>query len=212
MTRANKLFAALAAVACCTLVPSSAARAQAELSLSEASLRWAEGDFGSPLICRIDGRPVRGLRRISIAPDPRRKRPLTHRISFTDLEIEDATRCFTELAGEVPNIVGWVQIRLPGRHRPDTGQRDFREAMRRKRGFEYEIIGGVLAIQTVAQPLEAPRRVSFVGGKATLRKMQRGSDSARLLAGFETPRKLLLELEAKDGGEKLSFPLYVPKP
>lgn len=198
-------------LACWVLTSSSNAWAQtADLALSELALRWAEGEFGSPLICHIDGEPVRGLRRISIESDALRTRNAVARISFTDLEIENATRCFTELSPSEPNIIGWIQIRLPGSHGRDTGQRDFREAIRRKRGFEFAIKAGVLGIQQVRQPLAPPKRVQFSGGTATLTGVRPGTDTARLLGGFKTPRKLLLELEAKDG-TKLAFPLYVPE-
>lgn len=188
--------------------PHAALAQGAPLTLPEMALEWASGNFGSPLICQIDDRPIRGLRRLSIAPDPRLPRQSVYRITFTDLEIGDASRCFTELEPEVPNVVGSVQIRLPGTYRADTAERDFREVMRRKRGFEFEITEGLLGIQPVKRPLEPAKRVRFAGGKARLYEVKPGTDSARLLAGFDAPRKLLLELEAKDG-TTLAFPLYV---
>jgi len=203
------------AVVLCVLTVPLAAGAQAprgeEPTLADIALRWAEGEFGSPLICQIGGEPVRGLRRLTIAPPRRREHPPVARITFVDLEAEEASRCFTELEADVPNVTGWVQIRLPGNHRADTAERDFREAMRRKRGFEFQITAGSLSIQPVTQPPTQPRAVAFTGGTAKLADIRPGTDSARLLAGFRTPRKLLLELEAKDGTQ-LALPLYVPEP
>jgi hypothetical protein len=188
-----------------------AAQGARQPTLSDLSLQWAAGEFGSPLICHIDGQPLRGLRRISIAPPPRQQKPAVMRITFVDLKTEEASRCFTELEGDVPNVLRWIDIRLPGRHRTDTAQRDFRDALRRKRGFVFDISGGTLGVQPVTQPPSKVKPVRFSGGTARLVVVKAGSDSARLLGGFPTPRKLLLELEAKDG-TKLSFPLYVPEP
>jgi hypothetical protein len=212
---ARRVLVVSATLALVTLLaasgPPAVAQRALEPTIADLALRWVEGDFGSPLICQIDGEPLRGLRRISIAPPPRPERPPVMRITFVDLKTEDASRCFTELAGDVPNVLGWVHIRLPGRHGPDTAQRDFREAMRRKRGFEFDISAAKLGIQPVTQPPSAVSFHRFTGGKARMVAVRPGSDSARLLGGFPTPRKLLLELETREG-TKLSFPLYVPEP
>ena len=125
-----------------------------------------------------------------------------------DLEVEEASRCFVELAGNVPNVMGSVQIEFPAVRRSDTARRDFREALRRKRGFEFRIAEGGLKLQEVTQPPSPVRVVDFRGGSASLRTIEPGSDAARLLAPFESPRKMILEVSARDG-TKLSFPLYM---
>ncbi len=181
------------------------------VTLADLALQWSAGHFASPLICQLDGEPLRGLRRVVIDPAPARVQPPANRIRFVDLEVEDASRCFTELAGDTPNVMGSLLIRLPGRHRVETAQRDFRESLRRTRGFEFGIAGGVLRIQPVTQPPSPVRAVDFTGGSAKLSEVREGSDIARLLAPFGSPRELLLEVAARDGTE-LSVPLYLSPP
>ena len=182
-----------------------------EVSVAELALQWSVGHFASPLICQLEGEPRRGLRRILIGPAPARIQPPANRIRFVDLEVQDASRCFTELAGDTPNVTGSLLIRLPGRHAAESAQRDFRESLRRTRGFEFRVAGGRLQIQAVTQPASPVRAVDFAGGRAALREVLDGSDTGRLLAPFRSPRKLLLELTARDGTE-LSFPLYLSDP
>ena len=143
-----------------------------------------------------------------ITPGPSRVRPRVNRIVFVDMEVSEASRCVTELAGEALNLTGSIQIRLLTSRQSDTARRDFREAIRRKSGFEFDIYAGGLKIQRVTQPESPEQRVDFRGGSVLLREIREGSDEDRLLAPFESPRKLLLELSARDG-TKLSFPLYM---
>lgn len=180
----------------------------AEPTLNVLALDWARGRFASPVICQIEDRPLRGIRRVLITPGPARVQPPVGRIVFVDLEVEEATRCFTELSGDVPNIVGSLQIRLPGPWRHDSVRRDFEEQLRRKRGFEFDVESGGLRIQPVTRPASPVRGVDFRGGTAVLRQVEPNTDSERLLADFPSPRKLLLEISARDG-TKLSFPLYM---
>lgn len=177
-------------------------------TVADLALEWARGRYATPVICEFGGEPVRGIRRVLIAPGPARVQPPVAKIVFVDLEPGEATRCFTELRSETPNLAGSVQIRLAGNWRPDTASRDFREQLRRKQGFEFEIPAGGLRIQPVRRPPSPARPVDFRGGSAVLREIDPTSDSARLLAEFDSPRKLLLELTATDG-TKLSFPLYM---
>jgi len=177
-------------------------------TVADMALDWARGRFASPLICKLDGKPVRGIRRLMIAPGPSQASPRVDRIVFIDMEVDEATRCFTELSGEVPNVTGAIQIHLPTSRRSDTARRDFREALRRKSGFAFRISAGGLRIQPVTQPPSPARSVDFRGGSALLHTIEPGSDEARLLAPFESPRKLLLQLSATDG-TKISFPLYM---
>ena len=177
-------------------------------TVSDMALDWARGRFATPLICEIEGKLVRGIRRVMIAPGASHQRSRRNRIVFVDLEVEEASRCFAELAGNVPNVMGSVQIEFPAVRRSDTARRDFREALRRKQGFEFRIAEGGLKLQEVTQPPSPVRAVDFRGGSASLRTIDPGSDAARLLAPFESPRKMILELSARDG-TKLSFPLYM---
>ncbi len=177
-------------------------------TLADLSLDWARGRFATPVICEFAGEPVRGIRRILIAPGPPHVQPPVGKLVFVDLDADDASRCFTDLGGESPNITGSVQIRLRGKWRSETAERDFREQLRRKQGFEYEIPAGGLRVETVTEPASPSRVVDFRGGTVSLRVLDPGSDSERLLADFDSPRKLLLELSARDG-TKFSFPLYM---
>jgi len=177
-------------------------------TVSEMALDWARGRYATPLICEFDGKLVRGIRRVLIAPGASHQRARQNRIVFIDLEVDDASRCFAELQDSVPNVIGSVQIELPAVRRSDTARRDFREALRRKGGFEFRVAGGGLKLQAVTQPPSPGRTVDFRGGRASLRTIEPGSDAARLLAPFDSPRKLILELSARDG-TKLSFPLYM---
>jgi hypothetical protein len=184
------------------------ADAQNEQTVGDMALDWARGRFATPVICQLADKPVRGIRRILITPGPAHIRPRVAKIVFVDLEVEEASRCFTDLGGDTPNIKGSLQIRLPGNRRPDTARRDFREQLRRKQGFEFEITAGGLRIQPVTQPPSPDQGVDFRGGRAYLRGLDPGSDSERVLAHFDSPRKLLLEISARDG-TKLAFPLYM---
>jgi hypothetical protein len=184
------------------------AAAQEAPTLADMAIDWARGRYATPVICEFDGKPVRGIRRILIAPGPPRQRPAVAKIVFVDLDAGEASRCFTELKADTPNLTGSVQIRLEGTWRPDTAERDFRDQLRRKQGFEYQIAAGGLRIQRVQQPRAEARAVDFQGGSAVLRTLDPASDLGRLVAGFDSPRKLLLELSATDG-TKLAFPLYM---
>jgi hypothetical protein len=178
------------------------------LTVADMALDWSRGRFASPLICELDGELVRGIRRVVISPGSSQQRVRVNRIVFVDLEVDNASRCFAELVGDVPNIIGSLQIDLRAPRRSDTARRDFRESLRRKRGFEFQIIAGRLKLQAVTQPPSPARAVDFSGGRAFLRSLEPGSDESRLLSAFSSPRKLLLEISAEDG-TKLSFPLYM---
>ena len=207
MLRAVPRIAPPSWVALLALATATAASGQ-EPTMPELALEWARGRYATPVICEFDGKPVRGIRRILIAPGPSRVQPPVLKVVFVDLEPESATRCFTELDSEAPNLVGSVQIRLPKGRRSDNPSRDFREQLRRKRGFEYEVVAGGLRITPVQQPPVPGRGASFRGGTALLSRLDPTSDLGRLLARFDSPRKLLLELRAPDGTE-LRFPLYL---
>jgi hypothetical protein len=211
--RALGPFLAAAAVAA-SLTLTSLAQAQGQgqgqqaPTLADLALDWARGRFATPVICEFDGRPVRGIRRVLIGPGPKHVRPRVGKITFVDLDAKDASRCFTELSGDTPNLTGSLQFRVLGNWRPESAERDFRQQLRRRQGFEFEIPAGGLRMAEVGQPAKPVRRVDFRGGRAVLQEIAPGSDDARLLSDLRSPRKLLLEISARDG-TKLSFPLYM---
>jgi len=207
LLRSTTVAAVALAAAVAAAVPVAAQQPE-QPTLGDLALDWARGRFATPTICEFEGRPVRGIRRVLIGPGPAHVRPRVNKIIFVDLEPGEASRCFTELSGEVPNVIGQLQFRLTTQGRPEMARRDLREQLRRKRGFEYDIVSGGLRIAPVSQPATPPRRVDFRGGSLRLHELAPGSDSERLLAGFDSPRKLLLEISARDG-TKLSFPLYM---
>ena len=201
-------FVLLTVVQAVVLAGPIGAQSPAEPTIADLALDWARGRFASPVICQFDGKPVRGIRRVLITPGPAHVRPAVDRIVFVDLEVDEASRCLADLAGDVPNVIGSVQIRLLGTRRSDTMRRDFREHLRRKQGFEFGIVSGALRIRPVTQPPSEGEVVDFRGGRALLREVSPGSDSARLLSDFDSSRKMVLELSARSG-TKLAFPLYM---
>jgi hypothetical protein len=185
-----------------------AAQGGIQPDLNELALDWARGRYASPLLCEIGGRSLRGLRRLLIAPGPRDARPPVARIVFVDLEPGEATRCFTDLGESAPNVTGSLQIRLPGHSRRDTATRDFATALRRKGGFEFDVSDGQLRITEIGKEADGEHRVDFQGGHARLYPVAKGSDDARLLSEFKSPRKLSLELDAPDG-TRLRLPVFM---
>jgi hypothetical protein len=129
-----------------------------------------------------------------------------NRLAFFDLEAPEGTRCHDETGGEQPNAIGSLALDLEVRARPDTAQRDFELALRREGGFDFRIRAGKLRLGAPGEPSSALREVDFRGGKAEIRKVERGSDAFRRLADFGPRRKLTLLLEAPDG-TRLSFDL-----
>jgi hypothetical protein len=176
--------------------------------LGTLALNWARGHFATPLVCEIDGRPVRGLRRVLIEPVSKRLGHPAAQITFVDLEPGAAKRCFNDFGQPEPNLVGSLEIRHLGSHHPESARRDFKEALRRKQGFEFAITSGHLRLQEVQQPPAPTEIVDFARGRAKLRLIAPGSDAARRLADFRSPRKLLLDLQTRDG-RQLSFPLVL---
>jgi len=188
------------------------ARAQATggpPDLNLLALEWVRGEYGSPLVCDLEGSPVRALRHVVVTPMPAKEteRVVAYRIQFPDPEARGATRCFSELGGDEPLVDGTLAISLPGRSRPDTARYDFQAALRRDDGFRFEIRSGRLAIKGWGPGNEEPRPVDFAGGHAWFRAVKTGSDAERLLRGFASPRRLTLDLEAPDG-TTLHFPLF----
>lgn len=196
------------------LVLATDARAQsgsAGPDLNVLALDWARGQYGSPLVCDVGDSPVRAVRSVLITAAPARDadRGAANRIQFPDPEARGATRCFSELGADEPLVDGTLTVFLPGRPRADTARYDFQAALRRDEGFRFEIRTGKLTITGWAPGDTQPRSVDFTGGHAWLRSVRTGSDAERLLRGFESRRKLTLDLEAPDG-TTLHFPLFQP--
>ena len=183
-----------------------------EPTLTELSLLWARGDFRAPLVCEIEGEPRRGLRRVRIGSGSRHERSMVDRITFYDLDVPEGTRCFSELRGDVPNVIGTLTMTFPRHRRPDMATHDFELALRRKRGFDYDIREGALILGPSTKPVEEFRKVDFSGGKATLRLIEKGSDTARLLSEFEGQRRLTLTLEAPDETALVFDLVKLPRP
>jgi hypothetical protein len=200
------------------LCPASHARAQAAApdSLNDLVLIWIQGNYASPLVCTIDGRAQRGLRRILIEPadgnaKARKGKHGEGTVRFVDLEVETASRCFSELGGRTPNITGQLSVRHPVTKRRDTAIRDFKAELRRKRGFELDIVKGRLQVSEVGAASPQTESLDFRGGKLRIHLLRPGSDSLRLLKDLPSPRKLMLEIETR-AGRKLSFPASLAKP
>lgn len=182
--------------------------AQTGPSLQELAIDWALGRFGSPLICQIEGTPVRGMRRLQVVNGPRQLRSPLARIIFVSMEVEAATRCFTETEKSAPNISGTLEIRFPGAARRDTAHREFKTLLRREGGVEFDISGGVLRLQEVGVATNAARDVDFRGGKARFGLVRPGTDVERLLSAIKSPRKLDLVITARDG-TLVKLPLFL---
>ncbi len=169
------------------------------VSLNDLALDWATGEYVSPIVCKMEAGPVRGLRRVRIERGPKSTVPHISRIIFKDIEADEALRCFTELGADAPNLLGSLDIRHSVTKRRDTVFRDFKSELRRNHGFEFDVIRGALAISKILEGEDETHRVDFKRGKARIHLARSASDFARLLADFSSPRKVVLELESRDG-------------
>ncbi|UCE85185.1 MAG: hypothetical protein JSU66_12655 [Deltaproteobacteria bacterium] len=167
--------------------------------LNDLALDWVRGEYRAPLVCEIDDRPQRGLRRLMIGPGPRAMRPRANSLRLFDLEVETAKRCFDDLGGEEPNAEGVIHFSLRSRSRPDTARRDFSAALRRDSGFAFDIREGRVRVRRVGEPNAEPRVVDFASGVLRVETVARGSDVERRLLEFGGLRRLTLRLEARDG-------------
>ena len=168
-------------------------------SLNYLVLSWIQGNYATPLVCKIEDASVRGLRRILIDPPDEKKQAPQAAIRFIDLEVEEATRCFTDLGGDTPNIIGQLVVRHPITKLRATARRDFKLELRRKRGFDLDIVSGSLAFEDVGPDAAPPSTIDFRGGKFRIHILRQGSDGLRLLSDLPSPRKVLLEFETRDG-------------
>ena len=175
--------------------PPAAAQSGPQPDLTDLALAWARGEYRAPL------EPRRGLRRILITPESSARGRRADRIRFFDLQAEGASRCVNALGEPEPNLEGLLRITLQTPSRPDVATRDFKDALRRDRGFEFAILSGALRITPVGGQEAAGRTVDFSGGTARLVGIRAGTDAARILADFRSPRKLELTLRARSGEE-----------
>jgi hypothetical protein len=169
------------------------------------ALVWARGRYVAPMVCQVDGEPVRALRHVQILPTPPTATEKGMRVTFPDPEARGATRCFSELGAEEPKVAGALVLGRSGRTRPDTAEHDFNSILEREEGFDYDVRSGSLQITGWA-PGATTREVEFAKGVARMRRVRNGSDVARLLSGLTGDRAVSLELESADG-TKLFFPL-----
>ena len=167
--------------------------------LSTLALLWTQNDYRAPLICEIDGQPMRALRRVKIQTGPQTSTRALNRLSFRDLEAPPGTRCYGEEGGDQPNVIGNVTLVFDGRSRPDTAQHDFDETLRRKGGFTFRVASGLLRIGKASATPDSMDAVPFKGGRVTVSVVRRGSDAFRRLAEFGPREKRILTLEAPDG-------------
>ena len=187
------LFAAVA-------LPSLAAAA----GLRDLVLDWALGDYRAPLVCVLDGTAREALRRVRIQPGHGDRPSL--RVTFYDLEAPSGIAC-GDVSGEPePNVAGVVELVFEGRSRPDTGEVDFRNALRREGGFSFRVTTGHLRIGAAGAPAAELETVDFADGTAEIRSVPPGSDAARRLSGFGGERQRELRLSAPSG-RKLAFEL-----
>ena len=191
-----------------SLLGSGPLAAQMGPTLQDLAVAWASGSYGSPLICEIDGEPVRGMRRLQITPVLQKGRPTEAKVSFVEMDVPPETRCFNDLGAAAPNIAGWVRLRLLGASHPDSAKRDFKQKLKREGGIEFDIPAAHVRTQSTNDAARVWKPLGLRGGHVLLRVVGPGSDNARLLADFESPRKISLELHPSDG-ETISLPLFL---
>lgn len=197
----------LVALALAAALPAAAA-AQ---GLRDRALAWPLGDFRAPLVCAIDGTPRQALRRVRIHPAPRGSLPSV-RITFFDLEAPPGTTCSGLSSHDEPNVIGELDLTYEGRTQPDTGEVDFRNALRRDGGFTYKIRAGKLRIGPASDAASTLPPVDYAGGSARVQSITPGSDAAKRVAEYFPQRAFELELQA-DGAKPLAFDLVeLPSP
>ena len=192
-------WCALALLACALPAPAAAQ------GLRDLAFAWVQGDFRAPLVCVIDGVSRQALRRVRIHPAPRGSLPSV-RVTFYDLEAPPEATCGGVSSREEPNVTGGLVLVFEGRSQPDTGEVDFRNAMRRDGGLSFRIETGRLHVGPVGGPATSLPTRDYAGGVARFLGTTPGSDAARRLAGFGAQRQLQLELEAP-GAPSLAFDL-----
>ncbi len=179
--------------------------AVAQADLGELALGWTHGDFRSPIICDVEGKSGRVLRRVEVGVDRRITYRPTNSMIFHDLEAPGETHCYRDDGHEEPNVIGSLRFIFEGRRgRSDTAARDFQDTLRREGGFDFVVARGRLR---VGKPgAEEMRTVDFSGATARFEPVRRGSHAYNRLAEFGPRHKLSLTVTAKDGTE-LQFDL-----
>jgi hypothetical protein len=173
--------------------------------LRDLALAWVQGDYRAPLVCVLDGTARQALRRVRIHPGRPSDRPSV-RLGFHDLEAPSGISCSGVSGEPEPNVVGVLELVFEGRSRPDTGEVDFRNALRREGGFTFRVMAGHLRIGAAGASTAALEDVDFSGGSAQIRSVPPGSDAARRLSLFGAERQRELKLSAASGKE-LTFEL-----
>lgn len=205
-------FKRLLVLICFAVLAPLPAQAQSpRLSLNDLALDWIRGEYASPLLCSINGKPERGIRRIEIEPLPSSQAATRGRIRFLDIEADEATRCFTELGALAPNLLGEIEIRNVSTKPRATARRDFKAELRRNKGFEFDIVDGQLTVVEVRAGDDRIEEVDLKGGHVRVALIRRGSDTARVLAGLGNRRHLLLEIKGPSGFE-IRLPLAMSNP
>jgi len=198
---------------CGALLASAPLQAQAppgDASLNDLVIEWLQGNYATPVVCTFDGASRRGLRRVLIAPAARRGRLREATVRFVDLEAEGASRCISELDGPVPNITGSMVVRHPTQRPRPTAMRDFKTELKRKRGFELDVVSGQLELQAVGS--QAPSEtLDLSGGHLRIHVLRKGDDGLRVLQDLPSPRQVRIEFEAGDG-RVISFPASLARP
>ena len=184
------------------------AAAQTPPDLNALVVNWAMGHYASPILCEIEGRLVRGVRRVLLKPRQTFGRPVNLEVHFIDIQPDEATRCVNSTGQDQPNIFGKVWLQIPGIPHPETAKRDFKRRLKRDKSFDFEIVEGHLKLQPVAVPIPAPHVEDFRGGQATLGPAMPATDAARELAPFKSQRKMLLTLKSTSG-PTLQLPLFL---
>jgi hypothetical protein len=169
------------------------------------ALAWVQGEYRAPLVCVLDGTARQALRRVRIHPGRPSDRPSV-RLSFHDLEAPSGIDCSSVSGQAEPNVVGVLELVFEGRSRPDTGEVDFRNTLRREGGFTFRVLAGHLRIGAAGASTAALEDVDFSGGSAQIRSVPPGSDAARRLSLFGAERQRELKLSAASGRE-LAFEL-----
>jgi hypothetical protein len=182
------------------------AAAAASQGVRELAFAFVQGDFRAPLTCVVDEAPRQALRRVRIHPGPQHSARPSLRITFYDLEAPAGTRCSSISGQSEPNVIGTLALVWDARTRPDTGEVDFRNQLRREGGFDFKIDSGRLRLGDVEAGKDGERVVDFAGGVARVEPVVPGSDAARRLASFGGHRRLGLSLTAPDA-PRLAFDL-----
>ena len=192
------------------LIAASPATAQPSASAGpdavDFALAWARGGYACPLVCRFGEEVRRGVRRVVIAAGPRSSPQRVDRITFFDVGATGASRCHDDLGAEEPNIVGTLLVSYTvKRPRSDTPQRDIEQEL--KSGpLVFDVASGRLRIGSATAAPESLREVDFAGGRVRLGELAPGTDEARRLGDFASPRRLHLDAEAPDG-TRIGLPL-----